>query len=677
VGTDEQVKAMEPWEFVLGARVVCFALSSGSGHAVVAGEDGKAYLLDRQGAVEGTFALMGDVVDVGASAEGSVFAAAHGRGEVTAFTRHGRPLWEVSLGRAPAGLHVGLAGRRVAVASPPYGVVLVGPGLQQSELKCRHEVASVALVEGQREGLVAAGNLGEVSWLDGDGTTRWRYNLGCRSGRVRVSASAGIIALPVHEDGVHAFTLEGEGAGAFDVGQDVSAASAASAPGGPVLAALCDESNVLLMDLEGNVLWDMRLEAAASDFAMTDDASLLVICMGGTKLLGFPLEVRLAPHAPGATHPGPAPSPEAEPDIALQSTQTARGLAPETAKGPPATAEKPPAPGTPRPGRAVLLARKQFPEGALGRGADRLAVTPDGRHVLVALADGTLLAFDRAGEQVAQARMEPGARVKRKRSNAALAAWDGRALTAVEFESGRTWQVPLGPARARHLDCTSGLELVGLVNEKDELALLRSDGTELRRTPLMPPAVCLLMSPTDGAVLVKDVEGRLRFFDSSGRLRRKQRIAGQERFEHIVLEDGFCALGGSQGRVLIQDARGKVLWTARVVERVASLESLGNAIGVYDASGKCLLLNPYGDILVEFDPPPGLCAMRIPRGGEPVLIHARRNVLTAFGGYHRKLEALWRFECEGEVELFEADRDASFAVIAAGGSLWFVQAPSG
>ena len=673
MGKEIEVRARQVWEFTPRAPVVRMAMSLASGLALAADEEGTAYVLDRQGGLEGTIALRAHVTDVCATPEGRLFAVVDEKGKVVAFGADGKPLWAVTVGQGVPSIDIDRSGRRLVAARPPYSIITVSPGAHEKELKCHHRVASVALVEGPPDSIAAAGELGELSFMDTEGGARWQYSLGTRSGRVRISPAAGIVTLPVYEEGVQSFTLEGAGAGAFDVGQSVTVAAAAASPVGTVLALLTDENGVMLMNMDGLVLWHQRFDAGVADFCITDDASMIVASVGGRRLVGFAIEVP----GPTPSHAGPAQvgarAAERPPETG-SAAATAGAAAIEEA---PAAEKEPVVPaGTPRPQEAVLVAEREFASGAGPKGLDCLAVTPGGQFALAALSDGFMIALDRRGNTVVEARLDGPAQVRKKRSDGLLAAWNPRVLVGVEFGTAQVWTLPLGPVAARLLDCTEDLSLISLVDERDHLVILRRDGTEAGRYRGGPGAVRLLMTPTAGTVLTMDAEGRLRFFDAEANLRRKQRMAGGESFDQVVLEDGFCAFGGSEGRVVMQDVNGKVLWAAKVLDSVERLESLEHALAVYGSEGKCLVLSPYGDIVAEFSPPPGQCALRTAPGTEPVLLHARRNVLTAFGGYQRKLDALWRFECREEIEFFEADRSGSLVAVVAGRRLCLVERPA-
>ena len=139
----------------------------------------------------------------------------------------------------------------------------------------------------------------------------------------------------------------------------------------------------------------------------------------------------------------------------------------------------------------------------------------------------------------------------------------------------------------------------------------------LASTPLEPAPFRLVMSPDGHTIVTEDHEKRLRFFDLGARCVRKQRFNVPERFPHMVLEDAFCAFGGTEGRVILQDGNGTVVCRRKVGDAVERLDSLERAVAVYSTGGRCIVMGPYGNLDAVFDAPPGQYMVRAPHGGEP------------------------------------------------------------
>jgi hypothetical protein len=569
------------------------------------------------------------------------------------------------------------------------------------ELKCQHQVASLALLEDDTDGVVVAGERGELSRLGPGGDTLWKYNLGSECRRVRVSHGSELIVLPVLEEGIQTFDLNGDGMGAFDLGEPVTGAAAGTGPSGPLMAVVTQEKVLMVLDMEGLILWDFELEVLLVDFDFTDDAALLVAAGGDQQIHGFKLtgsgwnpftadrpaeEMASTPAEPVAET-----GLEDEEDFDLEGlleeeegVQTANTDArPETGQmveEPQEEPEAPPLPeeapaGAPRPKGAMILGQLELPGETLPTDLDQVFVTPDGQCSLVAMPGGRTLLLDRSGNLVSEFEIGPNSRIVKRRSNQRAVVWSPNELLVIDLREGEGEKVVLGPPSARLLESTCNGKLIALIDENDDLVILRSDGEEIVRRHIDPPPIMLHMSPGGKTILTKDDEGRFRFFDNRARLQRKQRIAGGGVFSDVILEEGFCALGGSEGRVIVQEMSGKVLWTERVANRVVRMESLENAIAVYDQSGTCMVLNPYGEIEMEFEPPPGLSLVRVPEAGNPILLHARRDVLTAYGGYSRKLDARWSFRCDDPIRVFEADSNATFVMVASGNTLFFGEGP--
>jgi hypothetical protein len=700
VTDDTEIQVEQAWTYTVPAPVGGLASSAQNHRTLVGDIEGTCHLLEPDGKLRTTVPAGGPVRAVRASASGNCFGVLTENGVLQAFNTNAEPLWELDV-EGVESFDLGKTARTVALGVPPYGVLLVDPLNPDGalEVKCQHQVASLAVLETETDGVVAAGERGELSRLDSDGETVWKYNLGNECRQVRISHASQLIVLPVLEEGIQTFDIDGNGQGAFDLGDPVTGAGAGYGPSGPLLSVVTREQVLMVMDMEGLILWDHELDVLLVDFDFTDDASLLVT-VGGNQVV----------HAFGLTGPGGEPFAAAEPteEISAQEVGAAPELdldeepefdleglieeeefieeelleaeeAPEAetveeeVEAPSKPTEAPP--GAPRPKGAQILGELQLPGEALPTDLEEIFVTPDGTCAVAALPGGRVLTLDRTGEIVSEFEVGAHGRIVKRRSNEMAVVWSPENLLVLDLQAGTGRQVVLGPPPVRLLRASSNGEMVALVDEKDDLIILHSDGEEVVRRHIDPPPIMLDMSPAGSTILTKDDEGRFRFFDNEASLQRKQRIAGGGIFADVILEEGFCALGGSEGRVIVQEMSGKVLWTKRVANRVVRLESLENAIAVYDQSGTCMVLNPYGEVEMEFEPPPGLSVVRTPSHGDPILLHARRNVLTAYGGYSRKLDARWSFRCEDPIRVFESDREATFVVVASGNTLFFVEGP--
>lgn len=669
---DKNIEIEPAWEFNVPAPVAGMAFSTTSGKTLIAAMDGTCYLLNPDGDLDDTISVEGNVQMVRVSDNGECFGVLTEPGGLYGFDPDGNALWEMDVEGASL-FDLGQSGRKVALAVPPYAVLVAetdNPD-EAADLTFQHEVDSLALVESDGDGVVAAGELGELSRVDINGDVLWKYNVGSENRALHLSHAAELVVLPVLEEGVQTFSFGGEGRGAFDLGAPVTSASAAMAGDGPLLALVTDEKTLTIMDMEGLILWEHEHDVLLVDFDFADDASQLVAVGGNQVALGFKL-VGAALEAPPMPEEPVAPE---EPSLAEEPAPPDESEAPVAEEEEEAEFEPAPPPGAPRPKGAVILGQVERSGQKLPTDLDQIFVTPSGEYAVAVLPEGEVLVLNRTGEVLQELDVDPETSIVKRRNDDKTVVWNPDLALTIVLKSGESNELPLGPPPARLFQCTTDGRLMTLVDEKDDLVVLRSNGEEMGRRSISPSPTHLYMSPGGNTILTKDGEGRFRFLDNRARQQRKQRIAGGGSYDHVILEEGFCALGGSEGRVIVHEKSGKVLWTERVASQVVRLESLENAIGVYDESGQCMVLNPYGEVEMEFEPPPGLSMLRWPSGGDPLLLHARRNVLTAYGGYSRKLDARWSFRCDENIRVFEADRNATFVVIAAGESLYCVEGP--
>jgi len=642
---DAEITSSVAWQYESSAPIVCVAVSGGTGRSVVADSGGAVRILGRDGKEAARVMVEDTPVAVAASADGKVFAVLDDGGVLKVFGPDGGTLWKAEVGGDVTALVLDASGKAAVIAMPPEKVVLASSSAPPREISCMHKVASVALIEGEEGGIVACGADGGLSFISREGTTQWQYDIGNACGHVRVSAAAGLIVVPCMDAGLQAFTTSGDGAGAFDLGQVVKAASPAGPPEERSVMVLTEPASLTLLNLDGEVHWYHEFEGAVADFGVTENGSLVVAALG-QKLVAL----RLARAGEAAQEPeqeewdfgswdkGAAAAEQAQeaptPDVDEEDEGELPPPDDEAQELPPADEDKKPAGpvvGAAPPKQALLLWQKDLPGGQNVESDRQLFISPQWNFVVVALPDGHVLAYDAKGDELGGTEVGPSPTICKKFSEDAIGVWSPEKFAGVTFEGGETWTMPLGPDPAKCADCAADLSLIATVDEKAQLVLLKQGGEEVARRRVEPAPERLLMSPGGRTVMTEDEFHRLRFFNGSGQLRRKQRLAGGERFPVVVLEDGFCAFGGAKGRVVIQDMKGNVLWSQKLAEEIRRLESLRDALAVYGGAGACFVVNPYGEVVTELQPPPGSLRLRSPRGGNAVVVHARGNALTAYG----------------------------------------------
>ena len=652
----------EAWAEVLPVSIEGIAAAP---TGVVAGGDSQGFLYTPAGDCVRTLDLADPLVDLCCPADGSVFAVLTASG-VQGWTPEGELLWEVEIDKEASAIDLGRTARGLAFIEPPSTVHVmdVRTGDLQYAVKCGFEAASLALMEGSPSGILVASRMGHIGQYAFDGTSRWQYDLDCHTGEVQFNSSAELVVLAAHEEGLHTFRPDGEGAGAFDLGEAVTHATAVETQEGVLLALASGRTDLALMDMEGFILWEHSFDSSVGFLASSEDGNLISVAETSQRLTAFA--------ASGAEPGEDVPSSEAGAEVS-EATTVGEGVPDGEKKG--GQKEEVMALGAPRPERAEVVAKTELPGGGVPDRLDGIHVTYTGDFVAVIAPAGSLLCYDGRGNLRHSENVDLPASIKKKRAQRLVAAWAPTEILEMDMEEGESRRLSIDSAPARLMDCSANLDLLTVVDEDDCVTFMQRDGQRICRKEIQPPPTHLHVSPSKGRVLTRDAEGRFRFFDARGNMLRKQRLAADEQFDQVILEDGFCAFGGSEGRVVVQDVSGKVLWAERVADSIARMESLENSFAVHDQGGTAMLINPYGEVTAELQPPPGLCMMRRPQGRDPVLLHARRNILTAYGGYRRKLEALWSFRCEDQIEVFEADRNARLVVVAAGNFLYFLTPP--
>ena len=684
----------QAWTLAPTGGLAAAALAVEAGLTAAANGLGQISVINAGGALECRTELAAPVRTLAASADGLVFAAFDDRGMAIGFGPDGKQTWTLFVGTGATAWDLGLSGRRLLVAQPATSLTLLAPGVEPVPIPCDFAASSAALIENGDDLVVAAGEDGDLALLDEKGAVHWRHKVADRCGPVRVSRSAGLIVVPAYEDGIQVLTLDGDGAGAFDVGEPVVAAAAAGAPAAPVIGALTVGGDLLIVDMDGTVLSEQSFDLPARDFAIAADASMLIVSLGSTNLAAYwlstPRDVSAAatkdldygrrflpsPTASDAaadddgptTAVSPGTRPEvAVPDIEIGDLDLSPGEEPPHGmpKGPHTVPEKVLHPR--------LVAKVRLPQSGALAARDQLLVSPAGTFAAMALSDGGVLVTDTEGNVLVSRATESPVSLLKKRAEMLLAAWCPEALVVISPPKRRTQTVDLKELNVRLLDCSERLDVAVIAGADGELLTMRLTGQVLARVQVTPSPLRLMMSPDGQTVLTNDGEGRIRFFNRAGECVRKQRFSAEEQFDHILLENAFCAFGGSQGHVILQDNQGKIASRRKVVERVSRMESLSNAVAVYDAGGRCVVMGLHGDLQAVLDPPVGDTLIRMPRGGEALALHAEGRALVALTGRSSELNTLWRFECKEPIRVFDADADARKVVIVTEERIYFIE----
>lgn len=648
------------WTCEVPADVVSVATSMGS-HRTMVGTLQGAVLIDGGGSIVGEVAIDGQVDVVRASDDGRCFGILTKEGKLHGFSPKGRSLWQVDVEGA-SDFDLGCTAEEVALAVPPYSVLVAETNDPDSciDLTFQHKVATLALLEGELPGVVAAGELGEVSKVDLDGELAWEDTSGFENGPMRLSHAAERVAVAVQDEGVQTYSYDGEDTGKFRVGSDATVVVPALGPSGPLYAVLTDENSLLVLEEGGQQLCECEFTTLIIDYDFSDDASILAAGGDDQKLYGFRMPAGNVTWMLEARTSEQASEEEPQPREKKESSTSESSRIQE---------EK----GVPRPKGAEAVGEISINDDTAPKKLEQIWMSPDGVWAASVVPEG-IMVIDEEGKVAQELEVDPSTRIAQKRNNKKAFFWNEDKFGVIDLSEGTSKQFEF-QQRARLVDCTADGKMVALVTVDNELRVFRPDGEETCRRRVQPVPTQIYISPGGSTILTRDEEGRFRFFNKEGEQQRKQRISGDSTYDQVILEEGFCALGSTGGRVIVHEMSGKVLWTKRVTESVDRMGSLENSIAVYSDDGICMVLNPYGEVEMEFEPPPGLSKLRWPENEDPLLMHARRDVLTLYGGYSRKLNAQWTFRCDAPIRVFDVDRNARHALIAAGDTLYRVERP--
>ncbi len=623
------------WSFAAEAPIERVAVAARAGFTVASDRDRNIYVLDPDGRVVGKFRAGQPVRRVGADREGELFAALAGDGIVYAFDRTAGLQWRVEFDRHLEDFHLGPAGEYL-VAAAADGQLCVYSSETRAKMAGRTQWAPRSVVAFAADPLqfAVAGADGDLAAFGPEGNCLWTRNLRGRIGPIACEVHRPLLAVPALEDGLRLFQADGAEAGTVKL--DQPARRVAVRAGADRFLVETTGPQFVLTERAGLICWKKSLRRPPADWAADARLELLAVVDGEGALSACRVE-EWEPR-PGKT--GQGPDADAPRETLRMSSQ----------------------PGVKAP---EVLWQTDLAADAEGVDVSRLAVGREGNCTVLVFADGTVIGLDRSGESVVQTRTSMPAWTAPAGPAAGVAVWSASGVLMVEPGKRQTRSVSFKD-EADFFDCSRDLRFAVRANAAGALACLGANGETVWSRQVDPAPVDVYVSPSGGVVMTGDESGRYRFFTDEGRLFHKLRFGGAATYPAAGLSDEFALFASPGGRMYAVDHEGRKMWGGRPVGALDRTEVPGETVYAYSLTEDCAVVEPLSGDVWELVPPPGRTRLRKPPEGDPVLLHAEGNVLTAFTGYRRKLDVLWRYRAEAGIDGFGVCAEGHVAVLTVG-----------
>ena len=253
--------------------------------------------------------------------------------------------------------------------------------------------------------------------------------------------------------------------------------------------------------------------------------------------------------------------------------------------------------------------------------------------------------------------------------------WTPEQLLVAHPESGRTSLVEFAGSQARAVDASDDFRRVAELDGRGILSVYEAGASPVWQREVGEVADRVYVSPQGGTILLKDKDGRFRYYSPDGHLQRKFRFGGEMESEVSGLAEDFTVFLRGGHRVSVLEHDGNEVFSGSLFKHTVGVEILGRQLAVYGPNGATALLDPWEDKVHEMFPPPGKVRLRCEPGQDPVLIHVAGKAITAFSGYKRKLDVDWRFDCHAPIEMADADLNGRRIAALAADRLYWVGPP--
>jgi len=663
------------WDFMADVPVECVAVARSAGWSVAAGGR-NVWVIDEHGKARGEFRAGQSIRRLRAGDDGNFFAALAGQGVVYVFDALGGLEWRVEFDGQLADFDIAFDTGWLAAATAFGDLCLYDRGSARKTVGgIGWSAKSISIVQEDPFLFAVADSAGRVALGDWTGRLRWRKELGGQTGPISYDRESELLAVPAAEKGLRLLSSGGEERNRIEFGEPVRRAGMTA--GGTRFLLETQSDRMVLVDGNATIRWELELDRAPADWAVDGAGRMIVLAKGGRQLLAHLFEgaeapAREAPPAPAAEpaaappeaalEPLPIEPPPAEPP-AIQAPPE------RVAPSPPAGTGAPEPPAEPPEG---LVWRRPLPGGLAPEQVLRLRVADGGEMVVLLADDGTVVLLDAAGEIAAQERVTGPADVAPRMPARAFCVWGEREALLVGSDASRVRRVQFG-ILARYFDCAADLSLLCAVDEAGRVRAFRGDAPAWSQVVSEGPCA-VAVSPGGETAMVADTSQRFCFYDAQGRLFYKFRFDSQQMYEPWGVGNGYSVFSNPTGHVIAVDRRGERLWSGWPLGALTHCRVLGDVVAVYREQGACAVVDPREDRVWEMWPPPGQAYLRKPAGAPAELVHAGGNALTAYTGYHGKLDVLWRFECDDAIVRFDVDLNARAAVALAGSELYRIDA---
>ncbi|MFO7959135.1 MAG: PQQ-binding-like beta-propeller repeat protein [Candidatus Brocadiia bacterium] len=615
-----------PIEVVCMTRDGCWAAAADGARNI--------YVIDDEGVVRGQMKASQTVRHLMASDEGPVFAALAGDGFLYAFDGWAQLEWRTEFEAYVAGCDLSPSGLVVAAVTADGRLCSYSAETREKtgvELGWTPE--SMAIVSEDPVTIVLADAGGHIALMDLQSQLRWEKKLEMPVGPLACDAGGDTIAVPAFEEGVLLLRRNGEELGTLSTTSP--AERVAVSPGGRACLVQTRGADLLLLGTDGAVQWQKGLKRAPADWALGAGGDVVAVAKGGRQL---------AAYRAGA-EPGEAEAAFTAIEDALEKE--------------PATSSR-------------LLWRRSVGGDTEATRVSDIRLIGEGDYVVFVCADGTVAALDREGNRVLETNASTPAWFALQWAGTGMVVWNKRALLRLEPGEGRVRRVALRDAPTC-VACSGDLSLLCIGMDSGEVRVFRDDeGGWARR--LDSPVTDVYVNPAGDTVMSADTSGRFSFFEVDGGLRHKFRFGGEELYWACGLGADFAVFRDEVGHLMVLDFDGADVWQGRPLGVLSRVEVLSESVAVYREEGACALVDPREDQVSEMWPPPGQSLLRRRPAGEPVVVVAEGNAVTAYTGFRRRLDVVWRVECDAEVTDFRADPQAHAVAALAGGELYRINA---